>query len=1107
MTPEQPNQAPHLTPRQAQAVLAAVRYPSEAGVHLAQVVVTFGAALDVRRFTSAWQHVLKNVPGITAGVYTDKDGTPVSCRPVHPFPETSVLDVKDWTSRPASESGELLEILIKAYQGSEFSLSSPPLFRAALILNRESAFVWTFHQVTAGRATVTEALRLLCQAYRGDRPRPDTASLRHNTEETPVCSPFFTPYRDTGTGGTVSAFPAKTSPQLPQERENRRASSSLPLTTARETILLKGAQALRSTGLCHSRGIDGDIIAMGAWAFVIAQYSGRLKASFGVLEPGPAGYRTLEARLNRNQTFARFLTALQNHWQALKTGGFSGDRHTPVERQDLAFSYFPGILEELIRPAAPGLAVKQVAYTERLPFSMALTVEDGETAVNLTLNYDRRQYSAAFIQSVLEQYVSVLLRADSLADKPLDTIFLIPPDRCRALFLEQNPSFSAHRDPSLIHHLLDIQAMTIPHTVAVSTASRGILYGEFMVLTNQIAHYLIQRGAGPGKTVLLFMAPGIRLAAFALGVLKAGAAYCHAHPGLPEDDLQAMVSAADLVIGTGTLVQENTGTITAGNQTLTRIRTMDKHLPRQARVTPETPAVRYFPAGGRKPSDGQTMTHKDLAAYATDANTLYQFQAGEVFCLSPDTQAANGLEAVFPAMIAGATVLFSPSPDLSELLSHIDGSSGQTILRLPASAWNRGDNQQVIPPLPSSLRLLILAGNQAGADQKTRWQQQIGDEASLVNVFAPPGEPVEALYTAPGLPVPASSPDAVSVFPGTCMLIVNQFGQPALPGVPGTLYLTSRCASGPAGSSDASPEEVCPAFLDSPPRLFSTGWQAKVTEDRHLLFTEGKGPSRNRRKPAPVVLIGHSSASAAKYRAADRKGRPFYHAPIFIHLYGKDRDQALALTISQIAAACVEDILAAFPSGPYTIIGSCQNAVVAHEAACQLQQKGHDVEKLVMIDENWQARIPSPNMAGTETLMARVSGHFRRGGATGVGKKLLEKAGKKLRRWVIAMDEVRESLYAVMGKLPPETVRFRLMEALFYRVSEANPHRPSFYDGDAVLLYSRGWKALYAPKLNRYCTGPATTVEVDISHSDWFEPDQIRMILDLISQESEGGRP
>ncbi|CCK81829.1 non-ribosomal peptide synthetase [Desulfobacula toluolica] len=248
-------------------------------------------------------------------------------------------------------------------------------------------------------------------------------------------------------------------------------------------------------------------------------------------------------------------------------------------------------------------------------------------------------------------------------------------------------------------------------------------------------------------------------------------------------------------------------------------------------------------------------------------------------------------------------------------------------------------------------------------------------------------------------------------------------------------------------------------------------------------------------KKSPVILIGHSIASAQKYKKVDLKGHPFYHSPIFIHFYDSEQNGTQLLDIWQLAQKCIDDILKAFPSGPYIIIGSCKNTIVAHEIACQLTNMNKKIELLVIIDENWEKKQPSA-----------VEKNWNRRGLSFVKKQfhkirrfdyeyIFNKIISKCYDYYISLDGLQQRLYTLMGKPVPESVQFRLMESIYYRACELNPYMPIPYYGNVLLFYSRNWEEDYAPQLHKYHQGQVKKIDVKTTHSDWFKPEQINKII------------
>ncbi|MBB1154507.1 amino acid adenylation domain-containing protein [Amycolatopsis sp. DR6-1] len=104
--------------------------------------------------------------------------------------------------------------------------------------------------------------------------------------------------------------------------------------------------------------------------------------------------------------------------------------------------------------------------------------------------------------------------------------------------------------------LLDLVAEgTAAGGTAVVAGHREVSYAELDALSNQAAHWLRARGAGPESVVGVRLERGVEMVVALIGILKAGAAYLPLDPDCPEDRLQFMVedSAATTVINPGDL--------------------------------------------------------------------------------------------------------------------------------------------------------------------------------------------------------------------------------------------------------------------------------------------------------------------------------------------------------------------------------------------------------------------------------------------------------------------------------------------------------------------------------------------------------------------------
>ncbi len=77
-------------------------------------------------------------------------------------------------------------------------------------------------------------------------------------------------------------------------------------------------------------------------------------------------------------------------------------------------------------------------------------------------------------------------------------------------------------------------------------------------------------------------------------------------------------------------------------------------------------------------------------------------------------------------------------------------------------------------------------------------------------------------------------------------------------------------------------------------------------------------------------------------------------------------------------------------------------------------------------------------------------------------------------------------------------MQMRLMEDAFWKAYEF--YIPMPYYGDAVVLDSLMWNEKFAPQLRTHIRGDIKRIAVSTTHQAWFEPEQIRTVVQCLRQ-------
>jgi amino acid adenylation domain-containing protein len=208
-----------------------------------------------------------------------------------------------------------------------------------------------------------------------------------------------------------------------------------------------------------------------------------------------------------------------------------------------------------------------------------------------------------------------------------------------------------------------------------------------------------------------------------------------------------------------------------------------------------------------------------------------------------------------------------------------------------------------------------------------------------------------------------------------------------------------------------------------------------------------------------------------------------YHAlgkylvcPIIGIQQSPQRDEAEPVSVRGMAKDYAERLQAAYPTGPYNLIGWSFGGVVAHELAIELRRRGSAVRRLVLLDAAPEAPVST---ADGENLVVDES-------------QILEAILRIFRIDIpdqsgpLSRDRAMELIHRQTGVefAPSQQLLEQIVQNLKSAISYFSEHVPSVFDGDLIIFSgARSGRDISLSEAWRpYVTGDIAEHSVDCDH-------------------------
>ncbi len=766
-----------LTPMQAGMVFHGLVDGATSGAYFNQVRFRLSGVEDPRALGEAWQRVVDRNAVLRGEVVWD--GLPEPLQLVRRHVTLPVTHL-DWSDLDDEGQGDELRKLLARDRAAGLDLATAPLMRVAVarLSDDEVLVVWTFHHVLLDGWSAAQLFTEVCEQH--------AAVTRGASGPTAARHPFreylhWLDRQDRAEAErhwrrVLDGF-GETTP-LPYDRRPVEAHRAESGGTVRFELTAASTERLRAAAQGH--GLTVNTVVQGAWALLLARYGGTSDVVFGTTVSGrPADLagvestvgmfintvptrvavdrgrdqvswlRELQADQAESRRFEHVPLARLRGWSALPGGANLFD-------SILVFENYPFDEDAM---AAHGLRLHDVQAHEPTNYALTVVVSPGPRLV-VELDHDPALFDESTVER-LGRHLGMLLD-DVLVDptRPLGDLRLLDDAERDQVLVEWNPT---GRDfpVATLPRLFAEQAARTPDAVAVTCEGEGLTYAELDARANQVAHALVERGAGPERYVALRLPRSTDLVVAVLGVLKSGAAYLPIDPSYPAERIADMVEDTRPVAVLAEL-PDLTGRPTTAPPVVLR---------------PENPAYVIYTSGSTGKPKGVVVPHANVARLFSATDHWFGFDADDVWTLFHSYAFDFSVWELWGPLLHGGRLVVVPhdvsrSPgDFAALLAR----ERVTVLNQTPSAF-----YQLIAERPTDLclRFVIFGGEALDVRKLAAWD----GPGELVNMYGITETTVHVTWT------PADGTVGEPI-PDLRVYVLDDDLRPVPPGVVGEMHV------------------------------------------------------------------------------------------------------------------------------------------------------------------------------------------------------------------------------------------------------------------------------------------------------------------------------
>ncbi|CQD13135.1 linear gramicidin synthetase subunit D [Mycobacterium lentiflavum] len=812
---------------------AALAEGSGDDLYAVQLGITVTGPLDQKRLREAVQTVVNRHPNLAARFCQQFD-EPIQIIPAEPVMAWQYVEM----AGGEAEVDQRVQQLCADERAAVCDIADQPAFRVALIRTADNRhrLVLTIHHIVIDGWSLPILLQEIFTLYYGQR-------LAAPPSYRSFVSWLAGQDRDAARaawGEVLAGFDTPTLVSPPGQAAERGVESYRVPADVTQSL----------TELARSNHTTVSNVLQAAWAQVLMWLTGHHDVAFGTAVSGrptelPGADALVGLLINTvpvrasataSTTIADLMAQLQRfHNDTLEYDHLAlRDIHHVTGHDQLFDTLF--LYENYPIDAGALFGVQELAITdfssrEFNHYPLSVVVTPGHE-LSLRVEFDSHVFDVATIDSLIERLRRVLVMMTTDPTRRLSSIDLLDADEHARLEEWGNREVLTlpASAPVSIPELFAAQVARAPEAVAVNCGDGSWTYRELDEAANRLAHWLSDRGAGPGERVAVLLNRSAEAIVSLLAVLKTGAAYLPMDPAHPTARMEFMLSDSAPIAALTTADLRPR----LDSADLLVIDVEDPAIgaaPDTALPTPAADHVAYiiYTSGTTGKPKGVAVTHRNVTQLLESLDA--EMELGQVWTQCHSLAFDYSVWEIWGALLHGGRVVVVPdavvrSPE--DLHALLVSEQVSVLSQTPSAFYALQAADALQPELGQQLKLqTVVFGGEALEPQRLQtWLHNHPGLPRMINMYGITETTVHASFREIVDADVDSNNSPIGVpLAHLAFFVLDGWLRPVAPGVVGELYVAGAgVASGYVGRPDLTTTRfvACP-FGGPRSRMYRTG--------------------------------------------------------------------------------------------------------------------------------------------------------------------------------------------------------------------------------------------------------------------------------------------